>query len=192
MQPNDLHGREGSIWKVGISGHALQCPCKDRWDAHSEFKPLTDYLVSIESQFPHGLFQATEHRSSKFPAEIPHETPAAVHADNDSVTVAVEVPVFLTQEDISYYRSRGFDVDFESDVITGHIDQIRNGHIHILDYKPYAKEGDARPRAAHDLRARRRSQKRPATEILQMRLVRREGHFEFYPLQGVYKRRDRR
>ena len=61
---------------------------------------------------------------------------------NDSVTVAVEVPVFLTQEDISYYRSRGFDLDFESDVITGHIDflQIRNGHIHILDYKPDARK----------------------------------------------------
>ena len=60
---------------------------------------------------------------------------------NDSVTVAVEVPVFLTQEDIPYYRSRGFDLDFENDVITGHIDflQIRNGHIHILDYKPDAR-----------------------------------------------------
>jgi hypothetical protein len=38
---------------------------------------------------------------------------------NDSVTVAVEVPVFLTREDILYYRSRGFDLDFESNVLRG-------------------------------------------------------------------------
>src|SRR6266851_9556193 len=71
-----------------------------------------------------------------------HRTEATFMLINDSVTVAVEVPVFLTQEDIRYYRSCGFDVDFESDVITGHIDflQIRNGHIHILDYKPDARK----------------------------------------------------
>ena len=45
---------------------------------------------------------------------------------NDSVTVAVEVPVFLTQEDIRYYRSRGFELDFESEVITGHIASCRS------------------------------------------------------------------
>jgi hypothetical protein len=49
---------------------------------------------------------------------------------NDSVTVAVEIPVFLTRADVDCYRMRGFDLDFDSDVITGHIDflQIRNGH----------------------------------------------------------------
>jgi len=29
---------------------------------------------------------------------------------NDSVTIAAEVPVFLTKNDIGYYRSRGFDL----------------------------------------------------------------------------------
>jgi hypothetical protein len=38
--------------------------------AHNEFAPLRNYLASIESQFPYNLFQATEHRSSSFPAEI--------------------------------------------------------------------------------------------------------------------------
>jgi hypothetical protein len=33
---------------------------------------------------------------------------------NDSVTVAVEVPVYLRRDEIAYYRSRGFDVDFEA------------------------------------------------------------------------------
>jgi hypothetical protein len=61
---------------------------------------------------------------------------------NDSVTIAVEIPVFLTREDLSYYRSRGFDLEFESDIITGHIDflQVRNGYIHLLDYKPAARK----------------------------------------------------
>jgi ATP-dependent exoDNAse (exonuclease V) beta subunit len=61
---------------------------------------------------------------------------------NDSVTIAVEIPVFLTREDLSYYRSRGFDLEFESDIITGYIDflQIRNGYLHLLDYKPAARK----------------------------------------------------
>jgi hypothetical protein len=61
---------------------------------------------------------------------------------NDSVTVAVEVPIYLTREDLAYYRSRGFTLDFDADVITGHIDflQIRNGYLHVLDYKPEAKK----------------------------------------------------
>ena len=61
------------------------------------------------------------------------------------------MPVFLTLEDIRYYPSRGFDLDFESEVVTGYIDflQIRNGHLHILDYKPDArKETHARATVA--------------------------------------------
>jgi transposase-like protein len=101
--------------------------------ANLDFSVLKKYLASIEPQFPHDLFQATEHRSSKFPAELyppvtrkenyatrlaalvlptspnnkkRHETLQRFMLINDSVTVAVEVPVFLTQEDISYYRTR--------------------------------------------------------------------------------------
>jgi transposase-like protein len=48
----------------------MQTTAHQATHAHSEFKPLTDYLASVESQFPHALFQATGHRSSKFPAEI--------------------------------------------------------------------------------------------------------------------------
>jgi ATP-dependent exoDNAse (exonuclease V) beta subunit len=105
-----------------------------------------------------------------------------------SVTVAVEIPVFLTKEDIEYYRQRRFDLGFESNIITGHIDflQIRNGHIHILDYKPEAREETH----AH-----------VQLTIYALALARRTGlplkffkcgwfdekdYFEFYPLQGVY------
>jgi transposase-like protein len=64
---------------------------------------------------------------------------------NDSVTVAVEIPIWLTEGDIAAIERRwGITLipreGSEPRVITGHIDflQIRNGAIHILDYKPDA------------------------------------------------------
>jgi len=108
---------------------------------------------------------------------------------NDSVTVAVEIPIFLTREDIAYYRQNRFDIDFETSVITGHIDflQIRNGNIHILDYKPDARK----EKHAH-----------VQLTIYALALARRTGlplrlfkcgwldemdYFEFNPLQAVYR-----
>ena len=60
----------------------------------------------------------------------------------DDSTMAVEVPVYLTPEDVAYFQSRGFNLDFEPALITGHIDilQIRNGSVYILDYKPEARK----------------------------------------------------
>ena len=64
---------------------------------------------------------------------------------NDSATVAVEVPVVLTYDDVVHYQTKlGFCVPLplsKGDLYTGHIDlvQIRNGQVHILDYKPDAK-----------------------------------------------------
>jgi hypothetical protein len=65
---------------------------------------------------------------------------------NDSVTLAVEVPIWLTEDDIAALEAqhgielvpRGGNVDR---VVTGHMDflQVRNGAIHILDYKPDAR-----------------------------------------------------
>jgi DNA-directed RNA polymerase subunit RPC12/RpoP len=63
---------------------------------------------------------------------------------NDSTTIAVEVPVWLTQQDITALeREQGIrlvSAEAESS-ITGHIDflQVRNGAVHILDYKPDAR-----------------------------------------------------
>jgi transposase-like protein len=66
---------------------------------------------------------------------------------NDSVTIACEVPVYLTSDDIKYFKNKGFTFDFENyrTPITGHIDilQIRNGLIHLLDYKPEANKVNA-------------------------------------------------
>jgi hypothetical protein len=74
---------------------------------------------------------------------------------NDSVTVAVEVPIWLNESDITAIENRYGVVIVHKEFldpanpeaghkprhITGHIDflQARNGAIHILDYKPDAR-----------------------------------------------------
>jgi hypothetical protein len=62
---------------------------------------------------------------------------------NDSTTIAVEVPIWLTADDIAALNAQ-HDIRLpstEAGSITGHIDfiQVRNGAIHILDYKPDAR-----------------------------------------------------
>lgn len=74
---------------------------------------------------------------------------------NDSTTVAVEVPIHLLEDDIAAledyhgiaiiskepsHRSRP-GLGHKPRFITGHIDflQVRNGAIHVLDYKPDAR-----------------------------------------------------
>jgi ATP-dependent exoDNAse (exonuclease V) beta subunit len=63
---------------------------------------------------------------------------------NDSTTIAVEVPVWLTHNVIAALEAEQgiqlLDPDSRSS-ITGHIDflQVRNGAVHVLDYKPNAR-----------------------------------------------------
>src|ERR1700722_17390359 len=75
-----------------------------------------------------------------------HETLQRFMLANDSVTVAVEVPIWLTRPDIAALeRHHGIRLLPEGapadQTITGHIDflQVRNGAVHILDYKPDAR-----------------------------------------------------
>jgi ATP-dependent exoDNAse (exonuclease V) beta subunit len=105
--------------------------------------------------------------------------------------VAVEVPVYLTPEDLRHLQDElGFDVPLpRATTLTGHIDvlQIRNGRVHILDYKPGANH------------------ERPIAQLMvyALALSRRTGlrlydfvcawfddqhYFEFYPLHVVHKR----
>ena len=64
---------------------------------------------------------------------------------NDSTTIAVEVPVWLAEDDIATLeKQHGIELvhrDTSPRSITGHIDflQVRNGAVHILDYKPDAR-----------------------------------------------------
>src|SRR5712692_3141844 len=184
--------------------------------AHQHFASLNDYLTTVGQAFPHKLFQSIEHRSSKFPTELTppitrkenhatriatlvlptsptnkkrHETLQRFMLINDSVTAAVEIPVYLTSEDIAYYRSRGFALDFDADVITGHIDflQTRNGYLHILDYKPEAKkEKHAHVQLTIYALALSRRLNLPLRHF-KCAWFDENDYFEFFPLQGVYQ-----
>ena len=135
--------------------------------SHHAFQDLATYLLSIPSQTDDSLFLQGP-RSSTFDLELSvpptrktnyatnladlalqaartnrhrHSTLQNFMLANDSVTVAAEIPVYLTPHDVAVLRRQGFRLPFELEQpLTGHIDilQIRNGLIHILDYKPQA------------------------------------------------------
>ncbi len=84
-----------------------------------------------------------------------HEAVQRFFLANDSVTVATEVPVFIRREDVAHMENvlnfkvtdnglvkfkGGKQEESLPRLLTGHIDivQIRNGQVHILDYKPKA------------------------------------------------------
>ena len=74
-----------------------------------------------------------------------HETLQRFMLANDSVTVAIEIPIWLDADDIDAleieHGIRLLPEGHEPRVLTGHIDfiQVRNGAVHILDYKPDAR-----------------------------------------------------
>jgi hypothetical protein len=135
---------------------------------HRSYKPIRNYLVTDvpSPDFPHELFTlAARDRSSQYPiileADVTrrdnyatklaslalqiapsnkrrHETLQRFMLLNDSATIAVEVPIYLTPEDFAYFRAHGFTFPFGNNPVTGHIDflQLRAGFLHILDYKP--------------------------------------------------------
>ena len=182
---------------------------------HRHLAPAKDYLEAIGQDFPHGMFQTTEHRSSKFPTKLStpivrkenyatrlaalvlptaaankkrHETLQRFMLLNDSATVAVEIPVYLTDADIAYYRDRGFKLDFENDLVTGHIDflQVRDGYLQILDYKPDArKEKHAHVQLTIYALALARRANLPLKNF-KCAWFDEKDYFEFFPLKGVY------
>ena len=157
-----------------------------------------------------------------------HEALQKYFLYNDSVTIATEVPVYLTREDIEHMQTQlGFVVtvpirpaaevekaellcvpngDSSSisgvklpegnnnvgtglpKLVTGHIDflQIRNGMIHILDYKPKAEK--EKPIEQLTLYAMALSR------LTGLRLFEfkcawfdEKDYFEFYPLHVLHK-----
>jgi len=110
---------------------------------------------------------------------------------NDSVTVAAEVPVYLTNDDIAYYRKKNFSFDFHSyrTPITGHIDllQIKNNSIHILDYKPEAaKVKPIEQLVVYALALASRT--KLAVKDFKCAWFDEKNYFEFFPLHAVYSR----
>ena len=116
----------------------------------------TDMIVRSKSNFANKtaefvLRSVTENKDR-------HEALQRFMIANDSVTVATEVPVYIRREDVEHmenvlkFKIVGEDslIELKGDkqkrqfpkLLTGHIDivQIRNGMVHILDYKPNASK----------------------------------------------------
>src|SRR5262249_53893670 len=112
--------------------------------AHPAFADPSRIIVSSKRN------AATETAALIIPAvgnnKLRHETLQRFMLINDSVTVAIEVPIWLTGDDITVleyeHRIKLASRDgIAQRAITGHIDfvQVRNGALHILDYKPDAR-----------------------------------------------------
>ena len=115
----------------------------------------------------------------------------------DSTTIATEVPVLLEKDDVDHFQTMlNFNVPLnlkEGEVITGHIDilQLRNGAIHILDFKPNVN----RAKPIHQLTLYALALSR----LTGLRLYNfkcawfnHEDYFEFFPLHIVYKKKKRK
>ncbi len=203
---------------------------------HASFSPLKEFLEMIPSECPHQYFQdglraseaplafsktamiirSKQNFATKTAAFVlqsvkertqRHEAVQKFMLYNDSVTVATEVPVYLTRDDIEHMQTQlGFEIFTKPamgqaaataeatpaavlpKLITGHIDfvQIRNGMIHLLDFKPNAAK--ERPIEQLTLYAMALSR------LTGLRLFEfkcawfdEKDYFEFYPLHVLHK-----
>jgi len=112
--------------------------------AHPAFADTSRIIVNTKEN------AATQTAALIIPAvgnnKLRHEMLQRFLLANDSVTVAVEIPIWLTDPDIAALEAEhsielAARVESTPRVITGHIDflQVRNGAVHILDYKPDAR-----------------------------------------------------
>jgi len=213
---------------------------------HRRFGPLQEFLAMVPGECPHQYFQDGP-RASETPLtfsktqmivrskqnyatrlaafvlqsvkdrKLRHNALQKFMLANDTVTVATEVPVYLTRDDLEHMQTQlGFEIfprvianeakqsnhkiaavatlprnDRKVELpklITGHIDflQIRNGQIHILDYKPNAAQ--ERPIEQLTLYAMALSR------LTGLRLFEfkcawfdEKDYFEFFPLHVLFK-----
>jgi transposase-like protein len=112
--------------------------------AHPEFADVSRIIVNRKEN------AATQTAALIIPAvgnnKLRHETLQNFMLANDSATVAIEIPIWLDEQDIVVLEQQhGIELAPRADAahrtITGHIDflQVRNGAVHILDYKPDAQ-----------------------------------------------------
>jgi hypothetical protein len=231
---------------------------------HHRFGPLQEFLEMVPAECPHQYFmdglrasevpltfskkqmivRAKQNYANKLctfvlqsvkERKLRHEALQKFMLANDSVTVATEVPVYLTLDDLEHMKTQlGFTIYIKNQkskikntnkkskmdndrasqgntsevaewtppmveelaseslpkLITGHIDilQIRNGQIHILDYKPKAEK--ERPIEQLTLYAMALSR------LTGLRLFEfkcawfdERDYFEFYPLHVLHKSR---
>lgn len=189
-------------------------------DEYAHVRALGPYLAEMMTDCPHSLFMADARASQgKAPFDIDAVEIAAKHNQAcrlanlvlqtvtvnarrhdelqrfmlhvDSATVAVEVPIYLTGEDIRHFREvLGFDVPLDDEgTLTGHIDlvQLRGSKIHIVDYKPNAaKEKPIVQLMIYALALSRRCNLKLFDIVCAW--FDEHDYFEFYPLQVVRKR----
>ncbi|MDP2908636.1 MAG: PD-(D/E)XK nuclease family protein [Nanoarchaeota archaeon] len=112
---------------------------------------------------------------------------------NDSTTVAVEVPVYLTHDDIGYFKERNFALNFENyrTPLTGHIDilQIRNNSIHILDYKPEAEKEKKAVKQLTVYALALASRTKLPLSCFKCAWFDEKNYYEFFPLHCVYTKK---
>lgn len=187
---------------------------------HEKFQRMGDFLNDMARSCPHGLFTVGE-RASKGTMSFDldgveirvkrnhacrlagfalqsvthnrrrHDELQRFMLTTDSVTVAVEVPIYLSAAELGALQRRyGLSQsDVAPSAVTGHIDfvQIRNGAIHILDYKPGARQ--EKPIAQLMTYALALSQ-RTGLDLFDFVCAwfDEDGYFEFYPRQVVRRR----
>jgi ATP-dependent exoDNAse (exonuclease V) beta subunit len=187
----------------------------------NRLKDLRIWLESVKKNCPHKLFQGGT-RSSQAKGKIDMHQVQVNHMENyatrlarlllqavgdnrlrhdalqqfmlanDSATVAMEVPIYLTQKDISHFTQKlNFNIPFNiTETLSGHIDllQLRNGLIHILDYKPKAKK--EKPFAQLTLYALALS-RLTGLKLMDFKCAwfDESDYFEFFPLHVVHKKR---
>lgn len=212
-----LHHKQVYMYRVHQGKLALILADKQ----HATFSPVAAYLTEMATACPHVLFQEERRASQAVNAfnlagvaivEKQNLAPRIAHLalqavthnkrrhdelqrfmlTTDSVTVAVEVPIYLTPADIAHMQQHlGFHIPLDTTTpITGHIDvlQIRNGRVHILDYKPGANR--ERPIAQLMIYALALS-RRTGLRLLDFTCAWFDDrhYFEFYPLHVVHKRK---
>lgn len=121
-----------------------------------------------------------------------HQTIQNFMLINDSTTIATEIPVYLTNDDIEYFKARNFSINLQNyrTPIIGHIDliQIRNGFINILDYKPDASKIKAVQQLTLYALALA-SRTKLALRDFKCAWFDENNYFEFFPLHAVYQKR---
>jgi len=146
--------------------------------------------TNLANQLADFVLQSVKDRKAR------HEAIQKFMLYNDSVTVATEVPVYITDTDLLHLQTQlGFELGTDAlpRLITGHIDilQIRNGQVHILDYKPNAaKEKPIEQLTLYALALSRLT----GLRMFEFKCAwfDEKDYFEFYPLHVVHKPKGRR
>ena len=193
---------------------------------HAKFENLREFLEAIQSECPHQFFKDGARMSEQkvdFSMEkvilrnknnfanrvaglalqavsdnkMRHKALQKFMLCNDSVTVAVEVPVYMDDMDIAHMQEElNFKIPLKIDkVLTGHIDilQVRNGAVHILDYKPNAAKGKEADTVNQLTLYALALSRLTGLRVYDFKCAwfDENDYFEFFPLHIVYKLRDR-